>query len=213
SENGHTSYLVLQAASTGPFFGGPGQLLHFDTPAGPPTLLADCLTFPTSMTIDKKRGALYITEFGGRLVRLTVEADGAFTPALRNISSRGRVDTGENVLIAGFIIQEGTGGAPAEVMVRALGPSLGMSGIADSLADTVLTVHDANGTELTRNDNWKGDAGQPSQQTEIQASGLAPANDAESAIVASLPPGNYTAIVQGKANDAGLALVEVYHMQ
>lgn len=213
SDNGDTSYLVLQSASTGPFFGGPGQLMRFDSPAGPPTLVANCLTFPTSMTLDSKRGALYVTEFGGRLVRLAVERDGGFTPALRNISARGQVGTGENVLIAGFIIEEGTGGAPAEVVVRAIAPSLSNFGVADPLQDTVLTIHGANGEELTRNDNWRGDAGQPSQQAEIQASGLAPTNDAESAIIASFPPGHYTAIVRGKGNDAGVALVEVYHVQ
>ena len=165
------------------------------------------------MTIDKKRGALYITEFDGRLVRLEVEPDPAFTPMLRNISARGRVDSGENVLIGGFIIGEGTSGAPGDVIVRAIGPSLGSAGISDPLADPVLTLYDANGAQLTRNDNWRGDVGQPSQQAEIQATGLAPTNDEESAIVASLPPGNYTAIVRGKGGDVGVAVVEIYQLQ
>lgn len=69
-ELGGTSYLVLQNASTGPFFQGPGLVLRFDSPAGPPTVVANCLTGPTSMTLNKKTGTLYVSELGGRLVAI-----------------------------------------------------------------------------------------------------------------------------------------------
>jgi hypothetical protein len=67
---GETSYLVLQHASAGPFFGSPGQVVRYDDPAAPPRLVTNCLTRPTSMTLNEKTGTLYVTEFGGRLVRI-----------------------------------------------------------------------------------------------------------------------------------------------
>jgi hypothetical protein len=69
-EDDATHYLVLQHASIGPFFGSPGRVLHFNTPAGPPTIVASCLTRPTSMSIDSKAGTLYVSEFGGRVVAI-----------------------------------------------------------------------------------------------------------------------------------------------
>jgi hypothetical protein len=73
-ENGGTNYLVLQHASVGPFFGSPGLLLRFTNPAEPPTMLANCLTRPTSMTLDKKTNTLYVSELAGRIVRISVAA-------------------------------------------------------------------------------------------------------------------------------------------
>lgn len=213
SEHGQTRYLVLQHASAGPFFASPGQVLRFDSPTGAPTVLADCFTRPTSMTLDSKRGVLYVSEIGGRIVKLAVTADTAFAPTLRNISSRGRVESGDNVMIAGFVIEEGSGGGTAEVVIRAIGPTLGASNVANPLHDPVLTLYDGTGKEIARNDDWKGDAGKPSQQAAIEALGLAPADPAESVIIASLPPGNYTGIVRGKGSDAGVALVEVYRTE
>jgi hypothetical protein len=122
---------------------------------------------------------------------------------LANISTRGFVQTGENVLIAGFILGDGT--ASERVIIRAIGPSL--TGVANVLADPTLALHDSNGTLLMFDDNWKN-----VQQAEIQATGLAPTNDLESAIVATLPPGNYTAIVAGKNGGTGVALAEVYDL-
>jgi hypothetical protein len=72
TRHGDTDYLVLQHASVGPFFGSPGLLLRFETPAGPPTVIADCLTRPTSMTLDKKTGTLYVSELAGRIVAIPV---------------------------------------------------------------------------------------------------------------------------------------------
>ena len=110
--------------------------------------------------------------------------------------------TGQNVLIAGFII---TGNAPKRVIVRALGPSLNAFGIANALQDTTLELHDG-GSTLGKNDDWR-----ESQENEIMAAGLAPTDNRESAILATLAPGNYTAIVAGK-NTNGIAVVEVYDL-
>jgi hypothetical protein len=129
---------------------------------------------------------------------------------LLNISTRGRVGTGNDVLIGGFIIG---GSVPVQVVMRALGPSLAGFGITDALQDPTLELHDGSGTLLVSNNNWR-----DSQQAAIiQASGLAPTDDRESAIVATLAPGNYTLIVRGKnllgmiTPTTGVALVEVYN--
>jgi hypothetical protein len=122
-----------------------------------------------------------------------------------NISTRGFVDTGNNVMIGGFIVGGGSGGGTARVMVRALGPSLAGSGVAGALGDPTLEVHDGDGTLIASNDNWRSD-----QEVEIIATGIPPLNDLESAIVRNLTPGNYTAIVHGVNNTTGVALVEAY---
>src|SRR5207237_72290 len=122
---------------------------------------------------------------------------------LGNISTRAFVQTGDNVVIGGFII---TGSGQKRVIVRAIGPSLINHGITDPLQDPTLELHNGNGTVIAFNDNWM-DA--PNKQ-EIINSGLAPSNNLESAILMSLSPGNYTAIVRGTNNTIGVALVEVY---
>jgi hypothetical protein len=110
-------------------------------------------------------------------------------------------------MIGGVIVGAGGGGS-VKVIVRAIGPSLSSFGIANPLADPTLELHDGNGAVLVSNDNWK-----DTQQTEIEATGLAPTNDAESAIVFFAPPGKFTAIVGGKNNTTGVGLVEVYKLQ
>jgi hypothetical protein len=120
---------------------------------------------------------------------------------LSNISTRGFVQTGNDVMIAGLIVQFHN----KEVVVRALGPTLTGFGVSNALADPTLELRDVNGTLLASDDDWK-----DSQQTAIAATGLAPPNDLESAIVGTLLPGNYTAIVRGFNNTSGNALVEVY---
>ena len=128
------------------------------------------------------------------------------TPSkLANISTRGFVNTGENVLIGGFIVRPG-GGTDTSVIVRAIGPSLGLA-VENALADPTLELHDSSGALVAANDNWK-----DAQQAEINATGLAPTDDAESAIVALLPPGPYTAVVRGKDDTTGVALVELYSL-
>ncbi|HEX8489554.1 MAG TPA: sialidase family protein [Chthoniobacterales bacterium] len=133
---------------------------------------------------------------------------------LANISTRGFVDTGDNVMIAGLIVSEGSADARAQVVVRALGPSLGDAGIQDLLQDPMLALHDANGATIATNDNWKiNGQTQQSQEALVRASNLAPSNDSEAVIVATLPPGQTTAIVRGKNNTTGIGLVEVYNLQ
>jgi hypothetical protein len=121
---------------------------------------------------------------------------------LLNISTRLRVLTDDNALIGGFIV---TGTPSKDVIIRGIGPSLAGSGVQGPLADPVLELHQGNST-LAINDNWK-----ETQQAEIQATTLAPTNDLESAIVANLQPGAYTAILRGK-NDIGVGLIEVYDL-
>ena len=132
---------------------------------------------------------------------------------LANISTRGFVDTGDNVMIGGLIVGGETGGGTARVMVRALGPSLTGSGVAGALGDPTLELHDGSGTTISTNDNWKTRPDGTSQQAEIEATTIPPTNDVESALVQTLPPGNYTAIVRGKNSTTGVGLVEVYNLQ
>jgi hypothetical protein len=99
------------------------------------------------------------------------------------------------------------------VIVRALGPSLTSFGIAGALGDPTLELRDGSGTLINSNDNWKTRPDGSSQQAEIEATTIPPTNDLESALVATLPPGNYTAIVRGKNNTTGVGVVEVYNLQ
>jgi hypothetical protein len=126
------------------------------------------------------------------------------TTDLANISSRGRVETGDNVMIGGFIVQ---GAAAQRVIVRAIGPSLTALGVPDALADPILELHDAAGNLIAVNDDWGN-----TQRAEIAQTLLQPSNELESAIVATLNPGNYTAVVRGKNNTTGVTLVEVYRL-
>lgn len=128
------------------------------------------------------------------------------TPSkLANISTRGFVNTGDNVMIGGFIVRPG-GGTETRVVVRAIGPSL-RPGIANALDDPILELHNSSGATIASNNNWR-----DSQQTEIQDTGLAPTNDAESAILANLTPGAYTAVVRGNSDTTGVAVVELYNL-
>jgi plastocyanin len=122
-----------------------------------------------------------------------------------NISTRGFVETGTNVMIGGFILGGASGNA--NVLVRALGPSLTAFGVTGALADPILELHDGNGALIRADDNWK-----ETQQSEIEATGLQPTNDLESAIFQTLAPGAYTAIVAGKGDLTGVGLVEVYRL-
>ena len=133
------------------------------------------------------------------------DIDPGSSSKLENISTRGLVQTGDNVMIAGVIV--GGSGGSQEVIVRALGPTLSNFGVANALADPTLELRDINGNLIRSNDNWRS-----TQQAEIIATGLQPPNDAESAIVATLAPSNYTMIVRGVNNTTGVALVEVYRL-
>jgi hypothetical protein len=124
---------------------------------------------------------------------------------LANLSTRGLVETGDNVMIGGFIATDSNG--PTRFVIRAIGPSLGSAGISNPLADPTLELHDGNGAVIATNDNWK-----DGDEASVRATGLAPQNDAESVILATLPVGAYTAVVRGKNNAIGVALVEVYRL-
>lgn len=122
-------------------------------------------------------------------------------PRLANISTRGRVETGDGVMIGGFIIG---GQDQAPMLIRALGPSLPLS---DALADPQIDLYNSQGTRIQSNDNWR-----DTQEAEIEASGLAPSDDHESAISTTLAAGPYTAIVSGVGGASGVGLVEAYNL-
>jgi hypothetical protein len=134
----------------------------------------------------------------------TTTPPGTGPPQPLNISTRVRVGIGNKVMIGGLII---AGNAPKKIIVRALGPSLQNSNVNGALADPVLELHGPDGALLMRNDNWK-----DTQRSEVEASGLQPASDLESAIIATLVPGNYTAIVSDQNNGEGIGLVEVFDL-
>ncbi len=137
----------------------------------------------------------------------------ATTSILGNISTRSFVQTGENVMIGGFIVQ-GTG--PTRVIIRAIGPELTQYGITNALANPRLELHNGTGALIGSNDNWQttilGGIITSNQVSDIQNSGHAPTAASESAIIANLQPGNYTAIVRGVNNTTGVALAEVYDL-
>jgi hypothetical protein len=132
---------------------------------------------------------------------------------LSNISTRGFVLTGDYVMIGGFIV---SGDAPNRVIVRALGPELTQFDVPSVLADPTLELHDDTGALIAFNDDWHdtiiGGIITTDQVPAILDSGLAPTDDLESAIIATLPPGRYTAIVRGFDDTIGVALVEVYDL-
>jgi hypothetical protein len=130
---------------------------------------------------------------------------------LGNISTRSFVQTGNDVMIGGFIVQ---GNQPKKVILRAIGAELTQYGVPDALANPTLELHDRTGALIAFNDNWQstiiGGIITSDQRADIRNSGYAPGDGRESAIIADLPPGNYTAIVRGANITTGVALVEVY---
>ena len=125
---------------------------------------------------------------------------------LANISTRGFVELDDNVMIAGLIVMPGDETNLTNILVRALGPTLSDFGVPDALADPTLDLVNSSGTVIRSNDNWK-----DSQRAEIEATGLAPNHDAESALLEAVAPGAYTAIVRGAGRTTGVGLVEVYN--
>jgi hypothetical protein len=134
------------------------------------------------------------------------DVDATASARLANISTRSFVNTSDGVMIGGFIL--GAGIRDSSVIVRALGPSLAKAGIDEPLADPTLELRDKNGTLVRSNDNWR-----ESQESVLQNTGIAPNDDRESAVAATLSAGNYTAIVRGKNDAIGVGLVEVYHLE
>ena len=161
------------------------------------------------ITLDPgKYTAIVQGEEGGSGTALVEAYDLDATPASRfgNISTRGFVGTGTDVLIGGVIVAAEEA-AQANLILRALGPSLGAVGIVDPLADPTLELHDANGALLASNDNW-----QDSQGGIIASAGLAPNDPLEAAIFATVAAGNYTAVVRGANGTSGIGLVEVFNI-
>jgi hypothetical protein len=124
---------------------------------------------------------------------------------LGNISTRAFVSTGDDIVIAGFILGNHSG--DDRVIVRGIGPSLSAFGVPNALANPTLELRDNNGSILFSNNDWQDN---PAQAAELMAAGLAPTNPLESGIAATLPPGLYTALLAGLNNTTGVGLVEVY---
>jgi hypothetical protein len=120
-------------------------------------------------------------------------------------TARAAVETDTNVMIGSFILGGADGNA--NVLIRALGPSLTQFGVSGTLADPTLELHDGNGALIQSSDNWK-----DAQESEIEAPGLQPQNESESAAFPTLAPGAYTAVVAGKNGLTGVVLVEVYRL-
>lgn len=135
------------------------------------------------------------------------DLDEAGTSRLGNLSTRAGVQTGENVVIAGFII--GVQADNSDIVVRGLGPSLSDRGVTGALADPALELRDSDGTLLRSDDNWQDD---PDQAALLTASGLTPEKQKEAALEVSLPPGSYTAILSGNGG-TGVGIVEIYNKQ
>jgi hypothetical protein len=145
-----------------------------------------------------------------RETRITIQTTGTNTGVVANVSTRSFVQTGDNVMIGGFIVTEGN----RKVIVRAIGPSLG---VPNSLANPTLALYDTNNALIATNDNWQttqiGGIITANQSTDIQNTGVPPPNSQESAIIATLPAGGYTAVVSGVGQTTGVALVEVFKLE
>jgi hypothetical protein len=124
---------------------------------------------------------------------------------LSNISTRGLVGRGDAALIGGFIVQ---GSSAGRVIVRALGPSLSANGLTGALSNPTLELRDGSGNLIASNDDWS----TSTQAADIAATGISPSNSRESAIIATLAPGSYTAIVRGSNNTTGIGMVELYDL-
>jgi plastocyanin len=136
------------------------------------------------------------------------DLDQAVASKLGNISTRGFVDVDDNVMIAGLIAGP-SNGASLKILVRALGPTLSDFGVTGALANPTLDLVNSSGTVIRSNDNWKND---PLQRAQIEAAGLAPAHDEEAALVETVAPGSYTAVVRGNNRTTGVGLVEAYNI-
>jgi hypothetical protein len=132
------------------------------------------------------------------------DLDAGSSARLANIATRGFVQPGDKLMIAGFIVQNGA----VKVVVRAIGPSLVGFGISNALPDTTVQLRDQQGAIVLENDDWK-----TSQQQELTNLSLQPAHELEAALVTTIPPGQYTAQVRGKGDASGVGVVEVYFLQ
>ena len=177
-----------------------GWIRVFDPVARMATGFATGIVNPVDLHIGPDGALYYLAQgSGGQVFRVS-----ALPAQALNISGRARVETGQGVAISGFIV---TGTTSKRVGVRALGPSLANFGVSNPLADPIIQLNRDDGSLVMVNDNWKN-----TQQAQITGAGLAPSDDKEAALIATLPPGNYTAIVSGKNRGTGVALAEVYDL-
>ena len=181
-----------------------GWIRLFDPAAGTASGFATGLSTPVDLQVGPD-GCLYYLQRGnsGQVFRVS-----AIAAQPLNISVRSRVGTGSDVLISGFI---NTGTAPKKVILRALGPSLQSAGVSDFLPDPILELHANDGSLIASNNNWRDNSAV--DQLDITSNQLAPPNDFESALVRTLQPGTYTAIVKGNNNGTGVGLLEVYDVE
>ena len=233
TSDGTKSTFATGTIAAGLAFDSAGNLFESDqaagaifkfTPDGTKSTFASGLTFPRGLAFDsagnlfeadRSGGTIFIFAPNGTKSTFATAAYAApgglaFEPTphtLFNISTRGFVGTGDAVLIGGFIVT-GNGMVNSKVLIRAAGPSMTSQGVSGALQDPVLRLFNSSGAVIASNDNWK-----DTQQAAIQATGLAPSDDRESAILASLPSGAYTAIITGAANTTGIARVDVFNVQ
>ena len=232
-----TTFATGLSSPIGLAFSASGNLLVSDpnsgtifkfTPTGTKTTFTSGLDVPTALAFDSfanlfeasgNEGSIFVYTPGGTpesifASGLSGPAGLAFQPAtlppappaqLLNISARLKVLTGDNVLIGGFII---TGSDNKQVLLRALGSTLGQFGVSGVLADPTLELYDGTGTVIASNDNW----GSAPNAGAISASGFAPPNSLEPAILRPLAPGSYTVVVRDKNATTGVALMEAYDL-
>jgi hypothetical protein len=184
----------------------PNRQAISDTGLAPSNDLESAIT--ATLPANGKSYTAVVRGFGnatGTGVVEVYDVDRSVDSKLANISTRGLVQTGDNILIAGMTV---IGSGSQKVIVRAIGPSLD---IAEKLADPTLELRDANGGLIRANDNWR----RGGQESEIMQTGVAPSNDAEAALIETLPSSSsgYTAIVRGVNDTTGIAVVEVYALQ
>jgi len=195
--NGVVNAPLGHAAIQWRLYSGPAAVAFAD--ASHPTTTASFTQNGTYTLMLSANDGVHTVAYDALIVHVTSRA------SMGNISTRVDVRNGESVSIGGFII---AGNAAKNVIVRGMGPSLGAAGVQGSLADPTLELRDSSGNLLLANDNWK-----DTQEQAIRDTLLAPSHDLESAILASLQPGAYTAIVGGRSNTTGIGLVEVYDLQ
>jgi glucose/arabinose dehydrogenase len=178
-----------------------GWIRVFDPSSGADSAFATGISSPVDLQVGPDGCLYYLARGnGGQVFKVSAVASQPL-----NISVRSRVGTGNDVMISGFII---TAGSAKKVILRGLGPSLQQAGVPDPLPNPFLELHAGDSSLISTNNNWKDNT--PAQQQDIIANQLAPSNDLESAIVATLQPGTYTVIIRGQGNTSGVGLLEVY---
>ena len=181
-----------------------GWIRLFDPSTGAATAFASGISSPVDLQVGPD-GCLYYLARGnnGQVFRVSAAASQPL-----NISVRSRVGTGNDVMISGFIL---TTGSAKKVILRGLGPSLQQADVPNPLPDPFLELHAGDSSLISTNNNWKENT--PAQQQDLTNNQLAPSNDLESAIVATLQPGTYTAVIRGQGSTTGVGLLEVYDVE